>query len=377
MNHVYQLLIPIIIPRIADEYQLSTLTAGILISVFSLSYALLQIFSGFLSRLMGRKNMIIVGIVITSISFFILGFVDNILLFAFVLFVAGMGGSTYHPNGMPLLSEFYKENRGQAAGFHQAGGSLGSIIAPLVIGPLVFFMNWRLTVTVLSFPGLVLSAILWLLVVEPERQIAKKPELTVGESKRTSLKMYSSSLVFIAASVIYVLGLRGVDSFAVLYFQRGRGIENFVEATFIFSTFKMAGLFSGPLCGKLSDIFGRKKAISVLVCIEAVSIYALTVVPNSILVIPCIVFGFASFGLLAVTDAFLADLTPEEYMSTVYGLHFTMSFLTQVIIPPVFGIIVDYSKSFDTGFIVLSAIIPLSLPILLKVQVKPAAANDD
>jgi hypothetical protein len=40
-----------------------------------------------------------------------------------------------------------------------------------------------------------------------------------------------------------------VDSFAVSYFQMGRGITDYFEATFLFATLKVAGLFSGPLCG--------------------------------------------------------------------------------------------------------------------------------
>ena len=378
INHLYQLLTPIIIPRIADEYLLSTTSAALLISMYSLSYALLQTPSGLLSKILGRKKTIILGFVITSASLLILGFLENLILFAIVLFVAGMGGSSYHPNGMPMLSEFYKENRGQAAGFHQTGGSLGSVIAPLVIGPLVIVLGWRLTITILAIPGLVLSLVLWLLLAEPKQEIVEKSsEQQLTRAKKISLKMYAPSLIFIVATVTYTLGIRGVDALAVLYFQRGRGITNYIEATFIFSTLKIAGLFSGPICGKLSDIFGRKKAIAVLVCIEAACLYILTVVPNSLLIAPCLVFGFSSFGLLAITNAFLADITPKEYMATIFGLYFTLSFFTQVIIPPIFGVIVDYTKSFDLSFIILSTIVPFSIPILLQVKTKISAKKDN
>ncbi len=371
MNHLYQLLTPIIISQIADEYLLSTFIAGVIISIYSLSYALFQIVLGLHSRILGRKNTIILGFVITSASFIIIGFVNNLPLLAIMLFIAGIGGSTYHPNGMPLLSEFYKENRGQAAGFHQTGGSLGSVIAPLIIGLLVVFLNWRLSIIVLAIPGIVLSLVLWLLLIEPKQQLVENcPEEQANKSKKANLKMYRPSLIFIVAAVTYTLVIRCVDSLGVLYFERGRGITNFLEAALLFSTFKITGLFSAPICGRLSDIFGKKKSIVVLVCVEVACFYILTIVPNSLLVAPCLIFGFASSGLLAVTDAFLADITPREYMETVFGLYFTLTFLTQVVIPPVFGVIVDYTKSFDVGFIVLSAITPFAIPILSKVNTK-------
>jgi MFS family permease len=370
VNHIYQLTIPVIIPKILDTYGLSVTTAGVLISIFSLSYALFQTPSGYLSKFLGRKKVIILGFVTLSVSFLFLGLTDNIILFAFLLFIAGIGGSTYHPNGVPLLSQYYEENRGQALGFHQTGGSLGSFIAPLMIGALVVFLDWRLALTLLSIPGMILSIIIWFKIVEPEKDQRELKQEALGDSKRAGFGMYRESLILIGAAILYTLGLRGMDSFANLYFTKGRGITDFLEASFLFSTLKIAGLFSGPLCGKLSDMLGRKKVLIALVCVESISIYAITVMPTGILLIPSLIFGFSSFGLLAVTDAFLADITPKEYMTAVFGISFTLSFFTQAIIPTVLGAIVDYFNSFDMALIVLSVIVPFSILLILRVKGK-------
>jgi MFS family permease len=367
MNHIFQLLVPIVIPKIKEAYGLTTTTAVLLISIFSLSYALAQTPSGIISKTLGRKKMIILGFVITSISFLLMGFVDSIWPMAVIALIAGIGGSTYHPNGMPLLSEFYQENRGQAAGFHQTGGSFGSIIAPLIIGPLVVFFNWRLAIMVISVFGLALSSILWLLLEEAKLDsiTASTEEIRV---KRASFQTYRRSLVFIAAAVIYTLGLRGVDSLATLYFTEGRGISNFLQVSFLFSLLKIAGLFSGPFCGRLSDTVGRKKTLILLIGIEAAALFAITSVSIPLLPIACVAFGFASFGLLAITDAFLADITPREHMATIFGIHFTSSFITQSIIPPIYGVIVDSSNSYDLGFVGLSLLMLLSIPLLLRIK---------
>lgn len=368
LNHFYQLLIPVVIPKITAEYQLTNFVAGILLACFSLTYSLLQSPIGYLSKLFGRKRLLILSFIITSVSFLAIGFVDNLILFALLFLFAGVGGSIYHPIGMPLLSEFYKENRGQASGFHQTGGAVGSFVAPLVIGPLVLLLNWRLATAVLSTLGIALSLIVWFVIVEPKQQV-KEETKQQSKGAKTSVKMYSSSLVFIVAAMIAVTGLRGLDSFANQYFIYGRGITNFAEAAFLFSMLKIAGLFSSPLCGRLSDIFGRKKVLIVLIVIQSASIYALTATPLSILAFPCILFGFASFGSLTITDAFLADITPREYVETIFGLHYTASFLTSVYIPPIQGVIID-SYGFDASFLALSALILFSIPIFLKVKTR-------
>jgi MFS family permease len=107
-----------------------------------------------------------------------------------------------------------------------------------------------------------------------------------------------------------------------------------------------------------------------LVILEAFSLYLLTLVPTNLLIIPCSIFGFSTYGLLGTTDAFLADITPRNYMATIFGFHFTVSFFNQVIVSPIFGLIVDYSKSFDPGFVMLSVIALSALPILYKVKTK-------
>jgi len=327
----------------------------------------LQLPFGYLSRRVGRKNLLILGFVTTSFSFMSIALADSIPALALVLFLAGVGGSTYHPNGMPLLSEYYEEKRGQASGFHQTGGALGSFIAPLLIGALLLNLSWRLTATTLSVLGIIWGVILFLLLTEPKPKVEEKEEQSLPKKSKLDIRLYGPALVFILTAMIYITGLRGIDAFANQYFTYGRGIQNIAEASLLFSMLKIAGLFSGPISGRLSDIFGREKLLIILVLIESASLYILTVTPVALLMIPCIVFGFSSFGLLAITDAFLADLVPHEHRGTIFGLNFTLSFVTSAIIPPILGGIIDL-QGFSTGFTALSITVLFSIPILTQIR---------
>ncbi len=171
------------------------------------------------------------------------------------------------------------------------------------------------------------------------------------------------------AAFIYVLGQRGTDVFANEYFTLGRGIE-IAEASALFSALKVAGLVSAPICGRLSDKFGRKAVLIILVVVESLSLFAITMTPPILLAIPCIVFGFASFGLLGVGEAFLADLTPENERPVIFGINLTLSFSPQIFLVPVlFGL--AQSTGYSSGFVLLSALMPLSIPLLLTVKNKP------
>jgi MFS family permease len=251
-------------------------------------------------------------------------------------------------------------------GLHQTGGAVGSVVGPILTGFLVLNLTWNNALVVLAFPGAILAVTLWFL-IDSKQSIEKNPKSQ--KIRLGHLKNYGSVALMLAAAFIYVLGLRGTDAFANTYFVEGRDIQNFFEASLLFASLKVSGLFSAPICGRLSDIYSRKRVLIILVIIESASLYAITITPVTLLIIPCVIFGFAAFGLLGVGEALLADITPEDQRSIVFGLNYTISFSSSIFLPPVlFAIAGIYN--FNTGFIMLSALMPFSILILLKVKSK-------
>jgi MFS family permease len=341
VNHVYQLLPPVVLPEITREY--GFFNAELLLWSFVLSYSLLPAVSGYLSRFFSRRKLLTAGFVLTSLSFLAIGLTSNVAVLALLFFTAGVGGSTYHPFGSPILAETYPTNRGRTLGLHQTGGAIGSFVGPFITGVLVVAFGWRPATMILAVPGLLLAAKLYFS-ISPKNE--SNLVTTDGNDRVVNLnwKTYTPAIVFIVAAFIYVLGLRGTDAFANEYFAIGRGIE-IAEASLLFSMLKVAGLFSAPVCGTLS--------------------------PNLLIAIPCIVFGFASFGLLAVGEALLADVTPEKQRPTIFGINNTASFSPSVfLVPLLFGLAPSYG--FSSGFILLSALMPLSIPIILMIRNKPS-----
>ena len=365
VNHIYELMIPVVSPAITAEYGLAN--AGILLWSFVLSYSLLPAVSGYLSRYFGRKKPLVIGFVITSFSLIAAGLVDNFALLIVLFFIAGIGGSMYHPFGSPILAETYSTSTGRTLGLHQTGGALGGFIGPMVTGVLALVFGWRSTIILLAVPGVILAATLWYS-INPERDHVQAPQPRKNQSGIADLKKYTPSIIFIIAAFIYILGLRGTDVFAGLYFGTGRGM-GIAQASFLFSMLKAAGLFSAPICGELSDRYGRKRVLIILVVIESLSLLAITFSPSIILPLPCLLFGFASFGMLAVGEALLAEITPEKDRPTIFGINLTASFSPKVFLVPVlFGLAT--TGGFDSGFILLSALMPLSIPFLLSIRTK-------
>ena len=366
VNHVYQLLTPVIIPEITREYGLSNTSAGLLVACYAVSYALLPVLAGYLAQRFGRRKILTIGFVVSALSFLAVAFTNNVTVLGVLFFTAGAGGSTYHPNGTPILAEVYPTGRGRALGLHQTGGVIGAIVGPLAAALLVQAFTWKPAVALLAIPGLVLAAVLWFH-ISPNQPL-KKPASTQPARRFTlaKLKVLGPALFLIVAVAIYGLGQRGTDSFGNQYFVIGRGIE-FAEATFLFISLRVAGLVSAPLFGRLSDKYNRKKVLVTLVIVESISLYAVTVTPTALVAVPCIIFGFAAFGLLGVGEALLADITPEGQRSMIFGLNYSASFSSSIYLPPSLGWVAD-NINFNAGFMLLSAIMPLSILFILKIK---------
>ena len=358
INHVYQFIIPVTIPKIAIEYDLSYFQVGLLIACFSFSYVVFQVPIGNLSKRFGRKLLMSLGLILNSSALLLIGLVFiysfNIWVFALLLFIAGVGGSTYHPLGISFLIDMYPEKRGQVMGYHQTGGAIGSFISPLLIGAIVASYGWKSTFLSISFLGFLLTPLLWFRLKDIKHvSVTRKVKI-----KRT----YGPSLLLILTSAIYIVGFKGLNAFALQYFNEGKAV-NFSEATLLFSILQIAGIFSGPICGQLSDILGRKKIIFSLITLNSLALFLLTMTQGMLLYLACTLFGFAIFGLLAITDAYLSEITPEESLRSMIGLNLSISFVVGTIIPPILGNMIDiYGFTFSLAVLSVTSLLSI-LPL--------------
>lgn len=365
LNHMYQLIPPTIAPLLIEDYGLAN--AGLFVWSFLLSYSLLPAISGYLTQRFGRKRLLSLGFAVGALCFVAMGFTESVLILALLFFIAGTAGSMYHPSGFPILAETYPTNRGRTMGLHQMGGAIGSIIGPIVTGFVAAGLAWRSAVMIMAIPGLVMSAIIWFSIGSNHATTSNAFQQSTG-SRLRELITYGSAIVFIIAALLYALGQRGMDAYANVYFTEGRGFA-LAAASILFSSLKWAGPVSAPICGKLSDVYGRKKVLITLVFVESVSLYAITAVPNTMLLIPCIIFGFGAFGLLAVGEAILADIVPESQRAAIFGLHLTVNFSAYLFLIPILFALPSF-YGYDLGFVIISVLMLASIPLILRIRNK-------
>ena len=359
-NHALQVLLPSVSFAVTAEFGIDGFTFGLLFAVFSLSYSLFQAPFGAYAERLGRKRLLSFGLILSSAALALAVLAWDVPSLAFLLFIAGIGGATYHPLGVYFISNYYPEKKGTMMGYHQTGGAIGTTLAPLLIGTISVF-NWRLAFVALSVFGFAISYLTWRLLPD----IKDKPM----QSERPIVRDLTEPFLLIFASALYLVVLRGIQAFGVLYFKEGKHTGNYM-ALVLYALLQVAGIFSGPVSGRLSDIFSRRRVIFILVILEVLSGVVMIFSGGISLYLACFLFGFASFGLLATTDAFLTDITKASLLSAAIGINMTATFFVSVIVSPILGFLIGV-YGYNTSLLLTTGFSSLGLIPLMLIHLHP------
>ena len=338
-----------------------------LVASFALPYALFQIPFGYLSDRKGRKRIMLLGLLLYSFATLSGGLSQNILQLGFTQFLAGIGGASYHPIGITLVSFVVSRKRlGQAQGFHQTGGAVGSFIAPILSAYIGTAFNWRYSFILLSLFGLVNALVVLLGMAEPSLTDSQEEKGKDAAKIRFDSKLLGLTLLLSCFGFLWIITFRALQSFLTTYATEKYAI-GLESAAQLLALLQIVGIFGGPLAGRLSDAIGRKTTLFILVVCQSAVMYSITYAPLPILAILLGVMGLAAFGTLAVADGWVTGMNFRAVMGTVIGSITTASYLAGAVVAPAVGFLAD-QFGFDFSFRVLAITALIALPILKSIK---------
>ncbi|MFD1213043.1 MFS transporter [Arthrobacter sp. GCM10027362] len=158
-------------------------TAGLALAVFAVGNAAALTFSGRLADTLGRKPMVITGLVVTGLALGAVGFTDNVPLFVVLSVVAGFGSGLLNPSQQAAVADVVgnERNGGKVLATFQMATDAGAILGPVLAGALADRLSygWAFAATGAI---LLVSALVWLafgretLIREP--QLQQRPDGT-------------------------------------------------------------------------------------------------------------------------------------------------------------------------------------------------------
>jgi len=340
-----------------------------LVASFALPYAIFQIPFGYLSDRKGRKRIMLLGLFLYSLATLLGGLSQSTLQLALTQFFAGLGGASYHPIGISLVSFVVsRKSLGQAQGFHQTGGAVGSFIAPILAAYIGTAFNWRYSFILLSLFGLVNALIVWLGMAEPNLTDSQEEKDKDAMKIRFDSKLFGLTLSLSCFGFVNIITFRALLAFLTTYATEKYAI-GLGSAAQLLALLQIVGIFGSPLFGRLSDSIGRKNTLFILVVCQSAIMYSITYASLEILAILLGAMGLAAFGSLAVADGWVTGMNFRAVMGTIIGSISTAGFLSAAVVAPTVGFLAD-QFGFDFSFRVLATTALIALPILKIIRDK-------
>lgn len=135
---------PLLLPLIREDLNISFTQAGLLSAAATLSYALGQIPAGYLSDRYGPRRLLFIGLMGWSAFSLCFGLVHAFWLALLIQLLAGAFRALLFAPGLALLASWFPpERRATAMSLYMLGGFAGTIVLSLV-GPLLTALyGWR------------------------------------------------------------------------------------------------------------------------------------------------------------------------------------------------------------------------------------------
>jgi len=297
----YATLLQPLLPLLKANLGLSLAQTGFLgtiVSICNISQPLL----GLWADRMGRRWLIVGGLVLTTIFAPLMGLAPNYLTLILVLALSGIGVAAFHPQVFSLAGELSAPRRAFGLALFIFGGTLGLGLAPLWAPSYTQYFGLE-NLPYISLPGLVM--LLLLLRFIP----LDNPNFTNGktDAQWRNLGEHTGPLILITAIVIIrSVSSLGFGTFLALLAQE-RGLD-LVAGGIPLGIYNIAGVAGALLLGYLADRFNPKPLIwgSLLLSVPPLYafIYAESALASNILL-------FLGGGLLMASNSVMVSLAQE------------------------------------------------------------------
>jgi MFS family permease len=358
VNEFYSVALPPILPLIVSDFSISYGQAGALVTVFFIMYSVFQIPAGRLTDRFGQRWILGIGMFILAGGFLLATFAQNYRTLLVAEAVAGIGGSTYHPAGMSLISDIETDDtEGKAMGIHGIGGVVGTALAPVFIGGLATILDWRLALGLASSIGFVYGIVFLVVFRNVEKKTSgteliddggRDPQKAADHSKDEGYLMHVASLtkvpferwvgVLFIANFTIALEVSAVRTFIPSYFVEYASANTGTANVGLFILLVGAG-FASMASGVLSDALDRKQLASSLMVLSAAILVATAFVPPDLTVLYVWMFllGLVMYGAMPVMNSITSYFSEQEFSGSLFALMLSAASVGSAVGPLIFG----------------------------------------
>ncbi|MEK5235246.1 MFS transporter [Paenibacillus sp. FSL L8-0470] len=362
------LVVPIM-PTYMNELQIGGSVVGLLVAAFSVTQLIVSPFAGRLSDRMGRKKIIVAGLIVFSLSELLFGLANAPWLLFVSRMLGGVGAALIMPAVMAYVADTTStEERAKGMGLINAAITTGFIIGPGIGGYLAEF-----GIRVPFFAAAVAAALVAVIstfVLPESRSAAQREAVKTAQNDKESLV---SQLVrsyrepyFFGLVIVFVL------SFGLANYETVFGL--FVDHKFGFTPKDIAFVLTfGSISGAVIQVtafswilnrFGENKVISTSLLIAGLFILLTLFVHGYWAIVTVTFIVFLSMDILRpAVGTQLSKLAVESQQGFVMGMNSAYTSLGNIAGPIVAGVLFDLDINFPYAVAALVLVLCFGLSL--------------
>ena len=315
-----------ILALIVVDLGLSTFDAGILLSVFSVSTFLFLYPVSLLSDDSGyKKQILIVGLTLSSLAYFAMQWAPGFLSVAGLTFIAGAGNATFHPCGTALTAERFANRRPFAVSTFSMMGNVGASVMPVVQALLATAAGWRTSTVICVLPAVVLLPLVGLRFNNRVQKPASQLQINLWTRLRGISALVFQNRDVVLLAVIYALSGMGTgvfSGFLALFAQEHFGLTTAIVG-FALALYYLTGVVAKPLMGMLYTHWGASTALRIPLLLSGCLIFIMVFMPWKSAFLPLVALIGLTVPISPIILTAAADRSDRDALASSVGLIYT------------------------------------------------------
>lgn len=301
-----------LLPEFAKEFHISPASSSISQTSTTVALAISLLIAGSLSEIFGRKTVMFISLVASSILSVITGFVPNFGLLILCRILQGITLAGLPAVAMAYLGEeIEKKSLGMAMGLYISGNSIGGMAGRIINGILTDYFGWHIALIGIGIVSLLATIIFWL-VLPPSTHF--KPR--TFRMKHLVITLFSQ---FKAPGLIYLffIGFLLQAGFVSLYnyigfelikppYSLSQTLIGFIFVVYI------VGTFSSTWMGMLADQYGKRKILQLSIIILLIGVCITLNLNIWLKIFGLAIFTFGFFAGHSIASSWVGELAANN-----------------------------------------------------------------
>jgi MFS family permease len=353
------------------------------------AFGLFALPAGWLADRWNRDGMMCVFFAGIGTASILTGFAQSPMQVGIGLFAIGVFAAIYHPVGLAIVTEKWK-NTGMRIAVNGVWGNLGVASAALLTGYLIDNGSWRMAFIV---PGAISIGIAIAYGVLRRHELVALNTLKAKGSDTgrapldkglKALLIRVAAIVFLTAAVSSIVFQSTTFALPKIFDERLQGIAgSLVEwlkivgfpgkadtattiGAFAFIVFTVAS-FAQLVVGSALDRFGPRRVFMVVATIQLVFFLAMPGLSDGAALAVALGFMLGAFGQIPINDFMIGKMAVGEFRARAYGLRYVVSFTALAATLPLIALVYE-NWGFDKLFEILAG---AALVLLLAASILP------